>query len=178
MFFADSALDRVPVRLGKQNAPVRQRNRLDRSRGRIGQRPLQRAHGAKRLAIRGVDLRLGQRAPRGRIGIGRDLLRDVFVQSRVGQQPRLGQVRAVLRESCRRACGTVGALISSSSGSAAGSVSAQRRQPLPRHLRIEEVLIGADNGAIVGRGLRRLVVLRLIEAPAPVERATVSVAPG
>jgi hypothetical protein len=33
---------------------------------------------------------------------------------------------------------------------------AQRGQPLPRHLRIEEVLVGADDGAVVGRGLAGL----------------------
>ena len=59
-------LDRVPPRLRKQNAPIHQRNRLDRSCRRLRQRPLQRSHGAKRLAVRRVNLRLGQRAPRSK----------------------------------------------------------------------------------------------------------------
>ena len=47
---------------------------------------------------------------------------------------------------------------------------AQRRQPLPRHLRVKEVLIGADDGAVARRGERGIVVERLVKAPPPVER--------
>jgi hypothetical protein len=64
LFFADSALIVSHHASGKQNPPVRQRDRLDGSRRRIGQRPLQRPHGAIRLPIGRIDLRLGQRAPR------------------------------------------------------------------------------------------------------------------
>ena len=63
-----------------------------------GQSPLHGPQGAEGFVIGGVDLRFGQRAPRRRIRIGCNLLRNVFVQSRVGQQPRLGQMRAVSRK--------------------------------------------------------------------------------
>ena len=44
-----------------------------------------------------------------------------------------------------------------------------RGQPLLGHLGIEEALIRADQCAVIGCGLGRLVVLRLIEASAPVK---------
>ena len=97
-FFADSVLIVSHHASGKQNAPVGQRNRIDGRRRRIRQRALQRAHGAKGLAKRGIDLRLGQRAPTVRIRIRRNLLRDVIVQPRIGHQARLGNMRAVGRK--------------------------------------------------------------------------------
>ena len=64
----------------------------------LGQRPLERAQRAKRLAIRRINLRFGQRAPGCGVGIGLDLLRDVLIQAGIGQQPRFGQMRAVRRK--------------------------------------------------------------------------------
>ena len=61
-----------------------------------GQRAFQRAHRTISFAIGSVDLRLGQRAPRARIGISGDLARDVVVQAGVGKQPCLGEMGAVL----------------------------------------------------------------------------------
>ena len=136
----------------------------------LGQCPLERAHGAKSLAVGGVNLRFGQRAPGRRIGIGLDLLRDVFIQAGIGQQPRLGQMRAVLGKSIDQVRLGQRAEMRSSCGSRRGLRGAQRRQPQPRHLRIKEMLVSANDGAVVGRGQRGIVVLRLIKAPAPVER--------
>ena len=88
----------------------------------LGQRPLQRAHRAKGLAIRGVNLRLGQRAPDGRVRIGGNLLGNVVVQPGVGQQPRLGQVRAVGGKALHEHAARAAAECLSSCGCGAGWV--------------------------------------------------------
>ncbi len=148
--------------------PIGKRNRLDGCASCAGQCPLERTHGAIRFAVRRVDLRFGQRAPRTGVGIGRDFARDVVVQTGVGEQFRFGQMRAVFGEALSKSR-QIRSLDLVEVGRGSRLRAAQSGQPLTRHLRIEEVLVYADDGAVIGGGLGRVVILRFVEPTAPVE---------
>jgi len=86
--------------------------------------------------------------------IGLDLLRDVFVQARVGQQTRLGQMRAILRNVStvrqRRGLETIQLRI----GCRLSAASVGNR--FRAILRVKEVLVGAHDGAVIRRCIAAL----------------------
>ena len=152
----------APVRLRKQQLPIHRRHLIQRQREERNPAMLHRLQRPRRLPIRRVDLRLRQRSPLTRSRTRLNLRPDVFVQRSIRQQPRLDQMRLILRQLSRqRRNHRLRHRTQNRRRSSRRRLRLQHIQPLPRQHRIVEVDVRSRQRAIVVRRLRKVVFLAL-----------------